>query len=386
MAQLYRLRIESTAVARTGFIVEASEDRTLAHLHDAIERHFGIRGGSDWYFCLSDLSDWRRSSYGEAPWVRRSAAATGLGRLALSVGATFWYVAGTPDGALFAVEVIDVDEPSHEESILRCRWNEEVDEGRPLAASAQESGRGTDEMPADLAQAVRQAVIDTGWSGRDARKTAEAALALLEWVGTDSDRLAEATRVTGKDLEDWLAHQHFDLAKAGLVDEAAEVARRAARLSNESMYLGDRAVILAEAGRRDEALAQVEENLRRFPDDVWTKIFAGDAHSALDDDQRAEALWRQALDEADCEYDRLGAFERLEDLLRPAGRDAEADALAERARRRESAPGARGTAALASASADTSGAGATGARKKVGRNDPCPCGSGKKYKKCCGSA
>ncbi|MCL4854584.1 MAG: SEC-C domain-containing protein, partial [Bryobacteraceae bacterium] len=23
--------------------------------------------------------------------------------------------------------------------------------------------------------------------------------------------------------------------------------------------------------------------------------------------------------------------------------------------------------------------------KKVGRNDPCPCGSGKKYKKCCGS-
>ncbi len=23
--------------------------------------------------------------------------------------------------------------------------------------------------------------------------------------------------------------------------------------------------------------------------------------------------------------------------------------------------------------------------KKVGRNDPCPCGSGKKYKKCCGN-
>lgn len=24
--------------------------------------------------------------------------------------------------------------------------------------------------------------------------------------------------------------------------------------------------------------------------------------------------------------------------------------------------------------------------KKIGRNDPCPCGSGKKYKKCCGAA
>jgi preprotein translocase subunit SecA len=26
------------------------------------------------------------------------------------------------------------------------------------------------------------------------------------------------------------------------------------------------------------------------------------------------------------------------------------------------------------------------AAEKVGRNDPCPCGSGKKYKKCCGTA
>lgn len=25
-------------------------------------------------------------------------------------------------------------------------------------------------------------------------------------------------------------------------------------------------------------------------------------------------------------------------------------------------------------------------KPKVGRNDPCPCGSGKKYKKCCGAA
>jgi len=23
---------------------------------------------------------------------------------------------------------------------------------------------------------------------------------------------------------------------------------------------------------------------------------------------------------------------------------------------------------------------------KIGRNEPCPCGSGKKYKKCCGAA
>ena len=29
-------------------------------------------------------------------------------------------------------------------------------------------------------------------------------------------------------------------------------------------------------------------------------------------------------------------------------------------------------------------AAASPAKAKVGRNDPCPCGSGKKFKKCCG--
>jgi uncharacterized protein YecA (UPF0149 family) len=35
----------------------------------------------------------------------------------------------------------------------------------------------------------------------------------------------------------------------------------------------------------------------------------------------------------------------------------------------------------------SSGIGATLTRKteKIGRNDSCPCGSGKKYKKCCGA-
>jgi preprotein translocase subunit SecA len=44
----------------------------------------------------------------------------------------------------------------------------------------------------------------------------------------------------------------------------------------------------------------------------------------------------------------------------------------------------------AQAAAETQGEGAAKVKQivreavKVGRNDPCPCGSGKKYKKCCG--
>jgi preprotein translocase subunit SecA len=39
---------------------------------------------------------------------------------------------------------------------------------------------------------------------------------------------------------------------------------------------------------------------------------------------------------------------------------------------------------MASGAGDTAKAPQTAASKKTGRNDPCPCGSGKKYKKCCG--
>lgn len=41
-------------------------------------------------------------------------------------------------------------------------------------------------------------------------------------------------------------------------------------------------------------------------------------------------------------------------------------------------------AAHARASAETSGTAAETTASKVGRNDPCPCGSGKKLKRCCG--
>ena len=51
-------------------------------------------------------------------------------------------------------------------------------------------------------------------------------------------------------------------------------------------------------------------------------------------------------------------------------------------RGRATAAGRGRDAAAAGAATASSGEVAPG---KVGRNDPCPCGSGKKYKKCCGA-
>jgi preprotein translocase subunit SecA len=62
---------------------------------------------------------------------------------------------------------------------------------------------------------------------------------------------------------------------------------------------------------------------------------------------------------------------------------AEGAAAAKRAMQR--ALDARERASLAASQTSTEPRGPVKAAKQIGRNDPCPCGSGKKYKKCCGA-
>ena len=86
-------------------------------------------------------------------------------------------------------------------------------------------------------------------------------------------------------------------------------------------------------------------------------------------------------------YDRDGVLERLVPLLRDLGREAEADALIESEKEAERARagkyrGYKRETSYAPAIEDRKPAHA--GSKKIGRNEPCPCGSGRKYKKCCG--
>ncbi len=172
----------------------------------------------------------------------------------------------------------------------------------------------------------------------------------------------------------WLTDLPMALAHAGLVDEAVSVGDALAALDGEeqAMFANDVAVILAEAGRGEDALARVEQNLRRFPDDLWTQIHCGDVHLALSDRQGAEQAFRDALAIAKAHGDAPGiadANDRLAALLgEQPGREQEAAAAAQEGQR--AARAAAGGSRLA---------------VKVARNDPCPCGSGRKYKRCCGA-
>ncbi|MGA2929749.1 MAG: SEC-C metal-binding domain-containing protein, partial [Solirubrobacteraceae bacterium] len=173
----------------------------------------------------------------------------------------------------------------------------------------------------------------------------------------------------------WLIDLPMALASRGLVDDAVSVGDALAQLDqdNPALFANDVAVILAEAGRGEQALERVEQNLRRFPDDIWTQIHAGDVHLALSDSSRAERAFRDALALARAHADasEIGdANERLARLLaEQPGREQEANAIAQEMHHAARAVHQRLRLAA-----------------KIGRNDPCPCGSGRKYKRCCGAS
>jgi tetratricopeptide (TPR) repeat protein len=231
------------------------------------------------------------------------------------------------------------------------------------------------------------------------------AMDLCEHIGTDEKNLTELEEDTELFILDWAIELPFRLARAGLIEEAATLGARFAAITEAQNFLPDRAIILAEAGRREDALAQVTENLQRFAEDPWVTIKSGDVYETLAEREQAERLYRQGLEMAgDDEYTRAGAVERLVPLVDNAGRKEEANAHieAEEARKArhppfwnrvlDEEPGAHTCPLLGDITKDlfpepdnfdSFSVPYTRPDPKIGRNDPCPCGSAKKYKKCC---
>jgi tetratricopeptide (TPR) repeat protein len=160
----------------------------------------------------------------------------------------------------------------------------------------------------------------------------------------------------------------LQLSAAGEIDSALSLARALAFIAPDSLR-GDEALILARAGRREEALLLVSSNLEQAKDIPSAEAKAGDVYRALGEMDSAEVYYRRSLEESHTSLERSEALTRLVGLLCEIGRERDASDLLqqeeERLLARRPAPVVRDA-------------------PKVGRNDPCPCGSGKKYKKCHG--
>ncbi len=263
------------------------------------------------------------------------------------------------------------------------------------------------DVAARVADAVEQYYHLSPLSPEQAQAHGALAMELRECLKPIPEPLAALEQEIDMDVQGWLVDLPFALARHGFIDEAITIGTRYAEMIEAENFLGDRAIILAEAGRREEALAQLTENFLRFPDDPWVVIKGGDVHDVLKQPEQAERLYRQGLELAgDDDYARAGAVERLVPILDEAGRWEESEALLAVENQREwnrlqgkgsvsdNMPGGAPRYPppqddtpidLFAEEDDLSDYPEPYIRPlpKIGRNEPCPCGSGKKYKKCC---
>jgi len=177
----------------------------------------------------------------------------------------------------------------------------------------------------------------------------------------------------------------LNISTAGFVDEALDMARRLSEYLEPEVFLGDAVTILSEAGRHEEAVSRAEENIKNFPGAAWIHITAAEAYERAGDPGKSMEIFRVALDVIKDNTLRRDVYERFIEFLKRTGKTDEAEKLEEQAREE----GCDGYAAkpvgqiMVSPGVDHPETAEKGKKKKIGRNDPCPCGSGKKYKKCC---
>jgi hypothetical protein len=138
------------------------------------------------------------------------------------------------------------------------------------------------------------------------------------------------------------------------------------------------------------------EWLRRFPgeDGLITGNFRralADSYFETGHQQKADELYQSWLDDDPAwGWGWIGwADSRLADICGRTGRPGEAGDIRRQAEKDRQHAGRRVPRATVRA-APTAPAGEPRAAKqhpagKTGRNQPCPCGSGKKFKKCCGA-
>ncbi len=118
--------------------------------------------------------------------------------------------------------------------------------------------------------------------------------------------------------------------------------------------------------------------LLRTVDEKWT-----DHIDAMDQLRYGIGLRAYGQHDPVVEY-RFEGFQMFEDMNRSIREDAVRLLFNARVRG-EGAPKREKVAEPVSESHGEGAKNITGRKQKVGRNDPCPCGSGKKYKKCCGA-
>jgi tetratricopeptide (TPR) repeat protein len=351
---------------------------TLGELADWLQSAFEVPQGA-WSFTRAGRRPGDDASYtGPGDDVGRPGSEVELADLAWRPGAR-WVHRST-------------SQPFREREILVEALAESVDGVRELERGAR--GR-TGELDAErlalrvqqvAAEWEREVEADLAPEPAVLRERAALALAAARWIGTQPDRQVLLELVADGDGLLWVLDLPSLLSEAGSHAPALELCESLAFVRGEQETRAERAFLLARAGRADEARALAERWLAEAPEDGWAWLLTGDVFALLGDGERALRGFERAGELADEDLELgVAVLERRLALARarPDAREAarlEAE-LEELQLAFEEQVGDDEFEFDDSFDLDDPAAAGS-----VGRNEPCPCGSGMKYKRCCGSA
>lgn len=367
-------------------VFELAPTHTLSQLHRCLVRELRLDDDHLWAFFLS--GEWfdRGSEFDGAPDFSGRAFVAEVGDLGLEPGDAIAYVCDFGDEQRVDVELLGFGREGEELAQPRLVLSE--GEARPSAERGfldEDSGGGEDAIPSPVphleprdAEEVRaalnawdpEAADSAGRIALDPGRIAAAASAVLAVCPTAAN-LSELGWSEGVRLDAWLGDAIRSVAAHGDPEAALRIAERFASMIRMRQPRLQAAQAFAQAGRAGPARRALEaaENAD-VPFHQSIRLAMAEVRLAIGDAPGAEADLRRLTS---CRWPsprvRPLAVAALAQLLERTGRTAEAEALlaTERARAEAQAGVVRR------------------AEPRVGRNDPCPCGSRKKSKKCCGA-
>jgi Plasmid pRiA4b ORF-3-like protein/SEC-C motif/Tetratrico peptide repeat len=393
--RVFRLSISPERAPEVRRVVDFDGRATLHDVHEVIQRELQLDNDHLYAFYLSGQYFDPRSEHGPTESSPHDSQRSTLFRLGLEPGRRIAYLFDFGDELRHAVTVVsvtDVEAPLSQPTLVESvgqappqygseddDWEpyalpEHLTEVAPLAEAVLDLSERLDELYAD---------DDAEPAPADEAGPPEAVVALLRELSTAALALAGALEQDEEavhELDEWSGRRELlprllelplGLVNVGELDRALAVAR-AFEFAAAEPTAADIAIIFAESGKRDEAVAQLESNLKQFPESWLTVVKSGEALEVLGDQVGAEASYRRAIELAEDEAEREEAAAQLAGLLEDLGRFEESEALLSGSFEPEPSVSAK-------APGDAVGL------ASVGRNDPCPCGSGKKYKKCHGA-
>jgi hypothetical protein len=353
--RVFRLSITPERAPEVRRVIDFDGRATLHDVHDAIQRELLLDDDHLYAFYLSGKYFDRPSEHGPSKDSPHDSRRSRLFRLRLQAGRRFGYLFDFGDEhrhEITVVAVSDVEAPLEQPVLV-----ESVGTAPPQYDDFEEPRELAEHVKAivPLAEAVLALSerLDVLYEEDDAkhgserqdeptqhepaappeaialvlREVSEVALDLAAALNEDDEALLELDEwFQERDLLPRLIELPLGLLHAGQLDSALAVARAFTFVVPES-FNADVAIIFAESGKRDEAIAQLEANSKDFPDVFVTAFKAGEAFETLGDAASAEAAYRRALTLAQDRTEQEEALAQLVGFLEDSGRAGEIDAL-----------------------------------------------------------